>query len=175
MLFYAWGGWGPLGAAGDAGFPGVGIPAPGSSSLVPHPGQSSGVGMPGMTGMIFPHEGHVLGPETSAGLKHMVFSSRINCVSSLATINSFLASAQAACELRICQGALWTQAKGYVARVEETMEDSLKTTVTFWSLVVFEKPPKSDGELCRTLHVHMMASLVILSQVSLCRAFYGFR
>ena len=54
------------------GGPGVGIFSPSSKGVL-HPGQFSGVGIPGITGIILPHEGHFLGPDTSAGLKHMVF------------------------------------------------------------------------------------------------------
>lgn len=37
----------------------------------PQPEHFSGNGIPGITGMIFPHAGHSLGPEISAGLKHI--------------------------------------------------------------------------------------------------------
>ena len=83
---------GALGAPGAAGAPGAlgapgapGAAAPGAASgfieerSAPHPEHFSGRGMPGIMGMIFPHEGHSFGPDTSAGLKHIMHLLSFGC------------------------------------------------------------------------------------------------
>ena len=72
---------GVLGASGALGAPGVGalggmLGEPVALVLseersAPQPEHFSGKGIPGITGMIFPHDGHSLGPDISAGLKHI--------------------------------------------------------------------------------------------------------
>lgn len=72
---------GAIGAPGALGAPGVGalegtLGEPAAPELseersAPQPEHFSGNGIPGITGMIFPHVGHSLGPEISAGLKHI--------------------------------------------------------------------------------------------------------
>ena len=77
------GGLGAPGAFGALGAPlvcgaagGLIVPSPAALGAIdersdPHPEHVSGKGIPGITGMILPHCGHSLGPEISAGLKHM--------------------------------------------------------------------------------------------------------
>ena len=100
-MIYCLCGLGALGVAGGTVSLACWLEAFGSSRGVPHPGQFSGVGIPGITGMIFPHEGHFFGPEISAGLKHMAFSFQTQRVSSASLPQGSSSSREAGIERRI--------------------------------------------------------------------------